>query len=78
MPWIEHRWYGPADLMTAVREALPLDASIIGTLVPPRDQPLRVLDGESAISFLASIEMTPPEGVKDDRPQTITALQGVL
>lgn len=78
MSWIEHRWYGPSELMVAVRDALPLDAAVIGTLVPPRDQPLRVLDGESAISFLATTQMTPPEGVKDDRPQTITALQGLL
>ncbi|WP_439547869.1 hypothetical protein [Falsiroseomonas sp.] len=76
--WVEHRWYGPVAVMEQVRASLPVDPLIIGALVPPLGEPLRALDGDAAISFLAAEALPKPEGVRDDRPETIRALQGVL
>ncbi len=64
--------------MEQVRAELPVDALVIGALIPPLGQPLRELDGDAAISFLAAEARPTPSGVHDDRPETIRALQGVL
>jgi hypothetical protein len=76
--WIEHRWYGPAATVDAARAALPADTAVIGALIPPLGVSLRVLDGEAAISFLAREAVSLPAGLKDDKPQLLTALHGVL
>ncbi len=76
--WIEHRWYGPVTLMEQVRTSLPVDPTVIGSMVPPLDEPMRVLDGDAALSFLATTTIPLPDGVRNDRPETIRALQGVL
>jgi hypothetical protein len=76
--WIEHRWYGPAAAVEAARAALPADTAIIGALIPPIGMALRVLDGEAAISFAARERMTVPAGLKDDKPELLTVLHGVL
>lgn len=76
--WIEHRWYGPAAAVEVARAALPKDTAIIGALIPPIGTPLRVLDGEAAISFAARSRITVPVGLRDDKPQLLTVLHGVL
>ena len=76
--WIDHRWYGPVDLVEAARAALPDDAAIIGALSPPLDTPLRVLDGDAAISFAASVVFSVPVGLKNDKPQLLTVLHGAI
>jgi hypothetical protein len=73
----ERRWYGAPAIVEAARTALAADPRI-GVVVPPPGVPLRVLDGESAISFTASEPIALWPGLKDDRPQTITALHGAL
>lgn len=78
MKWIEHRWYGPAAAIGKARAALPQDSALIGALVPPLDEPLRVLDGMAALSFMAAVQHPVPAGVKDDKPQLIMALHGSL
>jgi hypothetical protein len=76
--WIEHRWYGPAALVDAARSALPADTAIIGAMVPPLGSPLKVFDGEAAISFAALEHMQVPAGLRDDKPELLTYLHGVL
>ena len=75
---IEHRWYGPAALVEAARDALPRDAAEVNIVIPPHGVPLRVLDGTAAISFTSRIARIPPPGVLDDKPQLITALHGSM
>jgi hypothetical protein len=76
--WFVHRFYGPPELVEAFREEL-LDLPDIGSIVPPPDTPFRVLDGAAAISFTSTSSSFPcPEGLFNDRPQTIEALQGYL
>jgi hypothetical protein len=76
--WVDHRWYGPAAQVELARSALPSDTAIIGALIPPIGTPLRVLDGDAAISFAAREVISLPDGLKDDKPELITALHGFV
>lgn len=75
MPHIQHRWYGPPETIQAVRDALAGDPRVTG-MIPPPDQPLRVLDGASALTVASTEALPLPPGLADDKPETITALQG--
>jgi len=75
--WIVHRFYGPPELVDAFREALA-ERDDIGAVVPPLDTPLRALDGLAAISFTSTSNVPCPTGLFNDRPETLTALQGNL
>lgn len=75
--WIVHRFYGPPELVEAFRQSLA-EREDIGAVVPPYDGPLRALDGLAAISFTSTTNIPCPEGLFNDRPETVTALQGHL
>lgn len=75
--WIDHRWVGLPDKINSIRDAFRTDPRI-GTMVPHYDEPVRVLDGLSAISFLATEAIPAPEGIDPNKPQTLTVIHGVL
>lgn len=77
MPHIQHRWYGAPDTVEATRQALAGDPRVTG-MIPPIDQPLRVLDGASALTVAATEALPLPPGLAADKPETIAALQGTF